>query len=195
MAVTMTYQGRPTTWGATIIQSSTLSPVVADWSTASWDQAQTHVRRSKLKHRWFPIGEKSDPSWSFMLRTDLTGVNTVLKTLVGIHVQQFEVMESAINLTEMDKRAFTSRAYEITSHRWAYSLRTLTNLSTVSKIQHESASMTIECSPEDPATLILPTEMWENLEECISFIQKRNAAGVPTYEPALRALAGLNPLG
>lgn len=186
---TFTYPADPVTAGAAAIQSTTFANVAADYTAVNHAQAKAYMS-DKPGIRYFPA--KETPGWSFFIRNDLSGASANLRNLIGIKVTKFATNQSTFSVSNGTYNVPVGDT-EIAVYNWYPVQRTLSDSSIITRFKADVAIKTLSLDVEN-ANVGTDVGETRTLEEAVGFLLLRAAASAPVLTPALKALAGLNPL-
>ena len=194
MAVTGTLSALPSSYGATIIQANAVLLQAGDYSFVAWNVMQKRIdNQGRNKFRGFPGGKTEDANVVFLLRNDLTGVNTTTRTITAIWTLATNFLQSALNTALMTTSQFVQKTVINRVASWFYVDVVLTsgmayNLPVA--IVHEIQQIV---NPETDQILAV-TNFYQAVHENLAFSLKPVAAGAPLFDPYYAAQAGIMPV-
>jgi len=194
MATSATLSALPSSFGATVIQANALLLQTGDYSFVDWKFVQKRVdQQGRSRFRGFPGGKVEDPNVLFLMRNDLTGVNSAVRTIVALWSLGMNERQSALNTSTMDQLDFATMSTIIRVGAWHYVDVTL---SSGAKYNRPVASFLEYQMLNDPETgqLLPETNGYQRLHEALAFVLKPVAAGAPLWDPFYASSSGIMPV-
>jgi len=194
MSVTGTLSALPTSFGATIIQANALLLQAGDYSFVDWRVMQKRIdNQGRSKFRGFPGGKTEDPNVVFMLRNDLSGVNTTTRTIVALWTLAKSFVQEALNTATMATASFAQATVINRVASWHYADILLSSGMTYNLPLNIVTEIEQPVNPET-AQILAITNYYQAVYENLAFSLKQVAAGAPLFDPYYAAQAGLMPV-